>query len=211
MAAANSMSLPVPHQRAESSGRQASRTALVRHRRARVPVTQSESELAVRDGQLAWRTAVRSGPVRIPAAAPQPHELRRGRGEDGELGARHPGLGVRGERDRHAVELGDGVQQRARVDVVREQPGRGSQHTGAELAQRQLAQAAARARPCPAAEGWWAAARSGRSPERNGSRAAGAGALWPGSPGARRRDVRARRAVPASRRGRRRTTAPPAA
>ncbi len=72
--------------------------------------------------------------------AAEPDQGRPGRGEHGELGSRHPGLGVRGERDGHVVQLGHGVEQGSRVDVVREQPGRRGEHPGPEVADAQLPQ-----------------------------------------------------------------------
>lgn len=47
---------------------------------------------------------------------------------------------MRLQPDRHPVQLGDRAEQGARVDVVREQAGGGGEHSGAEVADAELAQ-----------------------------------------------------------------------
>ncbi len=69
-----------------------------------------------------------------------PGQVRLGVGEYGELGARRPGAGVGLEPDGDPVEFGDAAQHRARVDVVGQQPGGGGEHSGAEVADGELAQ-----------------------------------------------------------------------
>ena len=104
--------------------------------------------LAFRDGELGGELRSRQGGFGHSAASAggrgaarlKPYDLRRGRGEDRELCFAHPRLGVRGERKRHVVELGDGVEHGARVHVVREQAGGGAEDSRRELAQGELSQ-----------------------------------------------------------------------
>ena len=72
-----------------------------------------------------------------------------GVGQDPELRARHPGLGVRLEAHRYPVELGDRVEQRARVDVVRQEPCGGGDDPRAEVADATAAAAGGPGRTTP--------------------------------------------------------------
>ncbi len=63
-------------------------------------------------------------------------------GEDGELTAGHPGLGVRLQSDRHPVQLGDRAEDGPGVDVVGEQAPSGGEDSRAQVAGGELAELA---------------------------------------------------------------------
>ena len=124
-----------------------------------MPVTQSDCSCP-----LATSIQVpNSGPGRVASGAIL-HELGLGVGEDAELAAGHPGLGVRLQADGDAVEPGDGAEQRPGVDVVGEQPAGRGEHAGAEVAGGQLAQLAGQDGESERAAAPAGTGRYGRSP-----------------------------------------------
>ncbi|WPR51250.1 hypothetical protein SJI45_09590 [Streptomyces sp. S399] len=72
--------------------------------------------------------------------AAETYELGFGTGDDGELAAGQPGLGVRLQADGDLVQAGDGAEDRAGVQVVGEQPGGAGEDARGEVADGELTQ-----------------------------------------------------------------------